>query len=652
MQSTSHQASLSGSTQKVCAQKSSSQEINAQKKHLMPITPRPDFAMVRGEGHYLYDNQGKAYLDLIQGWAVNTLGHSPQIIQQTLTEQAGLLVNPGPAFYNQPMLNLAQKLCKNSVLDQVFFANSGAEANEGAIKLARKWGQKHKQGAFNIITFNRAFHGRTLATMSACGKAAFEPLFEPKVSGFTKVDYNDLMATEQAINPNTVAIMLELVQGEGGVIPADPEFVKGLEQLCQQHNLLLIVDEVQTGIGRTGSLFAYQDYCIKPHMMTLGKGLGGGVPISALLVDESVSCFDYGDQGGTYNGNPLMCAVSDAVLSEVLKPEFLDQVNTSSDYLKQSLEQLSAEFGLGAVRGKGLLLALDTGSVSASDIVEKTLEQGLLLNAPRPDTLRFMPALTLGQKEIDKAMSILKRVLSQVLNQGLVADLQASGPQAIDLQTTDLQATDLQPEDLEPFLAVSKHIDWQQPEILMLAKQLAEGTDNKTEIAKNCFEFVRDQVKHSWDFQLNPVTCKASDVLKHNTGYCYAKSHLLAALLRANGIPAGLCYQRLTISHQQPPFCLHGLNAVYFEQHGWYRLDARGNRVEQLDLGKEGVDAQFCPPEEQLAYPIVVAGEADLPGVYPEPLPQVVYALETYDTVQLVAENLPDIALAEAGFEE
>ena len=322
-------------------------------------------------------------------------------------------------------------------------------------------------------------------------------------------------------------------------------------------------------------------------------------------------------------------------------------MQTSSNYLKQSLEQLSAEFGLGAVRGKGLLLALDTGSVSAPDIVAKALEQGLLLNAPRPDTLRFMPALTLGQKEIDKAMDVLKQVLSQVHNQVLAADLQASAPQVIGLKTTDLQ-----PEDLEPFLAVSKHIDWQQPEILMLAKQLAEGTDNKTEIAKNCFEFVRDQIKHSWDFQLNPVTCKASDVLKHGTGYCYAKSHLLAALLRANGIPAGLCYQRLTTSHQQPPFCLHGLNAVYLEQHGWYRLDARGNRVEQLDLGKEGVDAQFCPPKEQLAYPIVIEGETDLPGVYPEPLPQVVYALETYDTVQLVAENLPDIALAEAGFEE
>jgi len=396
--------------------------VKKKKEHLIPITPRPEFSMVRGDGHYLYDNTGKEYLDLIQGWAVNTLGHSPQIIQQTLSEQSAQLVNPGPAFYNQPMLDLAETLCQHSVFDQVFFANSGAEANEGAIKLARKWGQKNKQGAFKIITFNQGFHGRTLATMSACGKPAFEPLFEPKVSGFTKVDYNDLVAVEKAVDQHTVAIMLELVQGEAGVIPAQMAFVKELERLCQQHNLLLIVDEVQTGIGRTGSLFAYEQYGIKPHMMTLGKGLGGGVPISALLVNQAVSCFDYGDQGGTYNGNPLMCAVAGAVLDEVLKPEFLPNVQACSTYLQERLERLSAEFGLGPIRGKGLLLALDmsalkTHGVNAADIVQKAMDAGLLLNAPRPDTLRFMPALTLTEKEIDQAMEILSTLFSVVTSE-------------------------------------------------------------------------------------------------------------------------------------------------------------------------------------------------------------------------------------------
>ena len=377
------------------------------KQYIMPITPRPDICFLKGEGHYLYDQTGKAYLDLVQGWAVNTLGHSPALIQQALLEQSAQLINLGPAFYNQPMLNLAHNLCQHSVFDQAFFANSGAEANEGAIKLARKWGQKHKQGAYKIITFNKGFHGRTLATMSATGKDSFAPLFEPKVSGFTKVAYNNLAETEAAIDSNTVAIMLELIQGEAGVIPADNEFVKGLETLCQQHNVLLIIDEVQTGIARTGSLFAYQHYQITPHMMTLGKGLGGGVPISALLVAQQVSCFDYGDQGGTFNGNPLMCAVADKIVSTVLEPEFMPQVNQVSLYFQQALTTLSQRFDLGEVRGKGLLLALNTKHYSAPLLVEKAREQGLLLNAPGENTLRFMPALNITQTEVDHAMGRL-----------------------------------------------------------------------------------------------------------------------------------------------------------------------------------------------------------------------------------------------------
>lgn len=388
--------------------------LNAQVSCLMPIADRPDLVMTQGEGHYLYDHNGKAYLDFIQGWAVNTLGHSPLPIRQALAEQAECLVNPGPAFYNGPMLKLAETLCDHSGHDQVFFANSGAEANEGAIKLARKWGAKHKSGAFKIITFDKAFHGRTLATMSACGKAAFESLFEPKVSGFTKVPYNDLSAVEQAVDDQTVAIMLELIQGEGGVIPANPEFVKGLEALCSEHQLLLITDEVQTGVGRTGALFASQQYGINPHIMTLGKGLGGGVPVSALLCIKDVSCFDYGDQGGTYNGNPLMCAVANAVLEEVLAPDFLPGVNTISQYLIQRLKDMSQRFQLGEVRGKGLLLALDTAEISAPDLVGAALESGLLLNAPGPHILRFMPALTITENEVDEMILKLSAILTEM----------------------------------------------------------------------------------------------------------------------------------------------------------------------------------------------------------------------------------------------
>jgi acetylornithine/N-succinyldiaminopimelate aminotransferase len=391
---------------------SSANDLLAKQRYLIPITPRPELCFMRGEGHYLFDQHDKRYLDWIQGWAVNTLGHSPDVMQQALIKQSAQLINPSPAFYNQPMLTLAELLCENSALDEVFFTNSGAEANEGAIKLARKWGQKHKNGAYKIITFDHSFHGRTLATMSATGKDAFAPLFEPKVSGFTKVAYNDLSATEAAVDDQTVAIMLELIQGEAGVIPADAEFVAGLDALCKQHNLLLIVDEVQTGIGRTGSLFAYQQYQAHPHIMTLGKGLGGGVPIAAMVIDKAVSCFEYGDQGGTFNGNPLMCAVSGAVLHEVLADGFLAQVNRVSEYFCQQLGVLAKRFGLGATRGKGLLLAMNTGEISAPQIVALARDAGLLLNAPREDSLRFMPALNLTEKEVDDGIVILNDVLT------------------------------------------------------------------------------------------------------------------------------------------------------------------------------------------------------------------------------------------------
>ena len=379
---------------------------------IMPVIPRPKLIFTQGQGAYLWDNHGKRYLDFIQGWAVNTLGHCPSAISQALCTQAKQLLNPSPAFYNQPMLTCADLLAQNSVFDQVFFANSGAEANEGAIKLARKWGALKKQGAYKIITFHNGFHGRTLTTMAASGKAAFEPLFEPKTPGFTKVAYNDTAAVEQAIDTQTVAIMLELIQGEAGVIAAQLEFVQQLRQLADQHQLLLIVDEVQTGVGRTGNLFAYQAYGIEPDIMTLGKGLGGGVPISALLAKQHCCVFQVGDQGGTYNGNPLMTAVASAVLSEVLKPAFLPQVQSNGAYLRQTLQALSTQFGLGEIRGQGLLLALDTGALDAHAIVQHSLALGLLINAPNATSLRFMPALNVSRAEIQAMAALLAQALT------------------------------------------------------------------------------------------------------------------------------------------------------------------------------------------------------------------------------------------------
>jgi acetylornithine/N-succinyldiaminopimelate aminotransferase len=378
---------------------------------LMNITARPPAVFVRGEGAYLWDDSGKRYLDFMQGWAVNCLGHSPAIIADAIAAQAKLLLTPSPAFFNEPSLKLANALVANSCFDQVFFANSGAEANEGAIKLARKFGTLYKGGAHEIITFAGGFHGRTLATMSASGKKAFEPLFEPKVTGFPKAQLNDLDSVKRLISSKTVAVMLEPIQGEAGVWPATDQFLRELRALTQERGLLLIVDEIQTGMGRTGKLFHYQHAGIEPDIMTLGKGIGGGVPLAALLATEYASCFEHGDQGGTFNGNPLMCAAGLAVLDEVSKPEFLKAVTDTGLFLESELQKLSARHGLGEVRGRGLLLALDLKLPIGAAIVAEALGDGVLINSPQPDALRFMPALNVTREEISLMIDCLDAIL-------------------------------------------------------------------------------------------------------------------------------------------------------------------------------------------------------------------------------------------------
>lgn len=383
---------------------------------VMPITQRPELVFVKGKGSWIWDEEGKCYLDFIQGWAVNCLGHAPDLIVETLQTQASKLINPSPGFYNRPMIDLANQLTQKSCFDQVFFANSGAEANEGAIKLARKWGQLHKQGAYKIISFENGFHGRTLATMSATGKEQWDSLYEPKVAGFSKAIFNDIDSVKGLLDDDTVAVMLEPIQGEAGVIPATHIFIKQLRQLCNKHKLLLIFDEVQTGIGRCGELFAYQHYNTEPDIMTLGKGLGGGVPLAAMLTKSEFSCFVYGDQGGTFNGNPLMTAVGNVVVKTVADMGFLQKVQGNGEYLKQRLERLSKTYGLGEVRGLGLLLALETGGFSANVIVKQALMKGLLLNAPRESLLRFIPALNVEIDELEQMLVILESILSELHN--------------------------------------------------------------------------------------------------------------------------------------------------------------------------------------------------------------------------------------------
>jgi len=384
---------------------------------VMFITQRPDVIMVEGRGSWLTDNNGKRYLDFLQGWAVNCLGHSNPGMIEALQVQAKKLINPSPAFYNEPMIGLSQLLTQNSCFNKVFFANSGAEANEGAIKLARKWGQLNKKGAFEIITFDHSFHGRTLATMSASGKPGWDTMFAPQVSGFPKADLNDIESVKKLVNDKTVAVMIEPVQGEGGVIPTTAEFMRELRQFTKDNNILLIVDEVQAGCGRTGTLFAYQHYGIEPDIMTLGKGIGGGVPLAALLATDAVACFVPGDQGGTYNGNPLMTAVGISVIQQLLAPGFLSEVKRKGELLKTELLALSSEFHLEGERGEGLLRALMLGKDVGAKLVDLARErspEGLLINSPRPNLLRFMPALNVSDDEIRQMCAMLRELLKQV----------------------------------------------------------------------------------------------------------------------------------------------------------------------------------------------------------------------------------------------
>ncbi|MGH8145325.1 MAG: acetylornithine transaminase [Rhodanobacteraceae bacterium] len=383
---------------------------------LMEITARPELVFVRGEGSWLEDHHGKRYLDFIQGWAVNCLGHGHPAMLEALERQSRQLINPSPAFYNQPSIDLARRLVEASCFDRVFFANSGAEANEGAIKLARKWGQLHRNGAYKIITFEHAFHGRTLATMSASGKPGWDRKFAPQVDGFSKAKLNNLDSVYALIDDATVAVMLEPVQGEAGVVPATREFLRDLRELTRERGLLLIVDEVQTGMGRTGRMFAYQHAAIEPDIMTLGKGIGGGVPLAALCARETVSCFEHGDQGGTYNGNPLMTAIGVAVFDALSAPGFMDDVNTRARQLSAGLTTLSDKWGMHGERGHGLLRALVMDRDDGPALVEAArnrIPQGLLLNAPRGNLLRFMPALNVTADEITSMLAWLDTLIAE-----------------------------------------------------------------------------------------------------------------------------------------------------------------------------------------------------------------------------------------------
>ncbi len=379
---------------------------------LLKVTNRPEIIMQKGQGLNLIDTEGNEYLDFIGGWAVNCLGHSPKIISDALVEQSRTLINASPSFYNVPMLEYAELLTNNSCFDRVFFTSTGAEANEGAIKLARKYGSKYKNGASEIITTFRGFHGRTLTTMSATGKEEWENLFEPKTKGFIKTVFNDFKSARKAVTENTCAILIEPIQGEGGVNVADQNYVKELRQLCSKKNILLIFDEIQTGMGRTGKLFCYEHYGIEPDIMTLGKGIGGGFPLSALLAKEPLNIFEPGDQGGTYTAQPLAMSVGLAVLKELLSKEMMTHSRKMGDMIFEKLTQLSDQYEIENIRGKGLLIAFDLMKTKGSDFVNRCLNDRLLINSPKEKSIRLMPPLVVTENDMEKAISILKNNLA------------------------------------------------------------------------------------------------------------------------------------------------------------------------------------------------------------------------------------------------
>lgn len=389
--------------------------ISENKNSILFTTNRPNIVMEHGKGMYLLDTEGKCYLDFIGGWAVNCLGHCPDIINDAIIRQTKTLINASPSFYNKPMLQFAKLLTDNSCFDRVFFSNSGSEANEGAIKLARKYGKKFLDGAYEIITMIDSFHGRTLATMSATGKKIWEDLYEPKVPGFKHIPLNDIKAIKASITSKTCAIMLEPIQGEGGVNKANKVYIETISNICKEHGILLIFDEVQTGIGRTGKLFAYEHYGIEPDIMTLAKGIGGGYPLSALLTKEKLNIFEPGDQGGTYSAQPLGMAVGMAVLEEVINKKLFINAEIQGNYIFKKLDELKDKYKLKNIRGNGLLIAFDLPCDKGTEIVDKCLQEGLILNSPRPSIIRLMPPLIVTEKDTDNMISILTKVLDLTL---------------------------------------------------------------------------------------------------------------------------------------------------------------------------------------------------------------------------------------------
>jgi len=389
-------------------------------KYLMQTYTRQPISIVRGRGSKVYDMEGREYIDFVGGIAVNILGHGHPDLVQAIQRQAAQLIHVSNLYYTEPQVKLAKMLVDHSFADRVFFCNSGAEANEAAIKLARRYGhERHGPGRFEIITMKNSFHGRTLATITATGQEKVQKGFEPLMPGFAYAPFNDFETIETMVSDKTTAIMLEPIQGEGGVHVADRKYLKNLRELCTQKDILLILDEIQTGMGRTGTLFAYEQFGMEPDIMTLAKGLGGGVPIGACLAKESVAAvFTSGVHASTFGGNPLACAAALAVCRVLLEGRVLDQAKRMGEYLAKGLADCKDRHrAVREVRGLGLLQGMEL-DIDAKAVVADALARGVLINAANERVLRFVPPLVITQRDIDR----LIETLTAIFNHRVVAE--------------------------------------------------------------------------------------------------------------------------------------------------------------------------------------------------------------------------------------
>jgi len=384
-------------------------------KYFMHTVSRVPVTLVKGEGARVWDDNGREYLDFVAGWAVNSLGHCHPVVAEALAEQAHTLIQVSNQFYTIPQLRLAEILVQHSCLDKVFISNSGAEANEGAVKLARRYGKHHRHGAYEVISANGSFHGRTMSMVAASGQAKHQEAYLPLPAGFINVEYNNIEAIKAATTDKTCAVILEPLQGEGGVNIPDDNYLKMVREWCSQQGILLILDEIQTGIGRLGTLFGYDLYGVEPDVMTLAKGLGSGVPIGAIMAKDSANVFVPGEHGSTFGGNPLVCAAAYATLKYIIENKVADNARKIGQYFAGRLEELKDKYTFVTdVRGRGLLLAIEFDREIAADVLGTCLENGLLVNRLKPSALRFMPPLIIGRDEVDEAINILDRVLAAV----------------------------------------------------------------------------------------------------------------------------------------------------------------------------------------------------------------------------------------------